>query len=246
MARASFVLFALLAYAIFFATFLYLVAFVGDLPWIAKTVDRGPDGAVALAIPIDAALILMFGVQHSVMARAGFKAAWTRIVPEPIERSLYVLIASLVLIALFVFWRPIGGTIWSVENAIGAALLWLLFAAGWGIVLLSTFLIDHFELFGLSQVIRHWRGARAADPRFHQPLLYKLVRHPLYAGFFLAFWATPRMNAGHLLLALGMSVYMLIAIEYEERDLVRLFGDDYEAYRRRVGKLMPGVGRSRG
>jgi protein-S-isoprenylcysteine O-methyltransferase Ste14 len=243
MARASYVLFALLAYAIFLATFLYLIAFLGDVALVARTVDRGGIAPIMLAVPIDGALIVLFGLQHSVMARPGFKRAWTRIVPEPIERSVYVLAASLMLILLFRFWQPIGGAVWAVDNDIGAGLLWLLFAAGWGIVLLSTFLIDHFELFGLSQVVRHWRDTRPADPRFHQPFFYRLVRHPLYAGFFLAFWATPRMSVGHLLLAVGMSIYMLIAIRYEERDLVQVFGADYEAYRRRVGMLTPRVRR---
>jgi len=184
-------------------------------------------------------LIALFGLQHSVMARQGFKRAWTRIVPEPIERSLYVLIASLVLIALFWFWRPLPTEVWRVENSIGVAILWALFAAGWLTVLLSTFLLNHFELFGLQQVYLHAKGRAGAPPRFRTPFFYKLVRHPLYLGFFLAFWATPVMSQGHLLLAVGMSVYMLIAIVYEERDLVGLFGEDYENYRRDVGMLTP-------
>ena len=238
MSKAASLLFAVVAYAIFFATFLYLIAFAGDLPWVPVTVDRGPEASLGIALGVDLALIALFGLQHSVMARQGFKRAWTRVVPEPAERSVYVLAASAALIVLFAFWRPIEGTVWSVGGAAAYA-LWALFALGWLIVLLSTFLINHFELFGLQQAWFHARGRQAAPPQFRQPLLYKHVRHPLYAGFFLAFWATPQMSYGHLLLALGMSVYMLIAIRYEERDLVGLFGDDYDEYRRRVGMLTP-------
>lgn len=238
MSKAASLLFALVAYATFFATFLYLIAFVGNLPLVPVTVDRGPDSPLGVALVLDLALIALFGLQHSIMARQGFKKAWKRIVPEPAERSVYVLAASLALILLFVFWRPIEGTVWSVTGT-AAYLLWALFALGWLIVLLSTFLINHFELFGLQQAWFHLRQRQAAAPQFRQPLLYKLVRHPLYAGFFLAFWATPQMTYGHLLLALGMSVYMLVAIRYEERDLVGLFGRDYEDYRKRVGMLTP-------
>ena len=244
MGRAASLLFGILAYFIFFATFLYLIAFVGNLPWVDRTVDRGGiAGPVTIAVIINLALIALFGLQHSIMARQGFKRAWTRIVPEPIERSTYVLLASLALIILFLFWRPIPGLLWSVENQAGAYLLWALFGAGWLIVLLSTFLLSHFELFGLHQVWSHARGSELPAPQFREPFFYKLVRHPLYTGFFLAFWATPHMTMGHLLLALGMSVYMLIAIRYEERDMVRLFGRDYESYRERVGMLTPRIRR---
>lgn len=241
--RALFMGFALVAYAIFFATFLYLVGFVGDLAVLPLTVDRGPSAPLASALVIDVALIALFGVQHSVMARQGFKQAWTRTVPKPVERSVYVLFASAALIILFSFWRPIGGTVWDVANPLGRTILWVLFLAGWGIVLLSTFLINHFELFGLQQAWLHLRGREAAPHVLRQPLFYKWVRHPLYAGFFLAFWATPHMSLGHLLLAAGMSVYMLIAIGYEERDLVSWYGQQYVDYRARVGMLIPGIGR---
>jgi methanethiol S-methyltransferase len=239
MTRTFYLLFGTVVYAIFFATFLYLIGFVGNLPGVPKTVDRGIVGDVAPALAINLALIALFGLQHSIMARRGFKQAWTRIVPKPVERSVYVLFASLALILLFLLWRPIPGEVWRIENQAGAALMWVLFAAGWLIVLLSTFLISHFELFGVKQVYLHARGLTAAEPQFRQPFFYKWVRHPLYAGFFLAFWATPAMSYGHLLLAIGMSVYMLIAIRYEERDLVHLFGADYESYRQRVGMLTP-------
>jgi protein-S-isoprenylcysteine O-methyltransferase Ste14 len=239
MTRGIFLLFAFVAYAIFFATFLYLIGFVGNLPGLPRTVDVGPQSGVATALIVNLALIALFGVQHSVMARRGFKQAWTRIVPAPIERSAYVLFASLALILLFSFWRPMAGEVWRIDNPLGVGIMWALFAAGWLIVLLSTFLISHFELFGLSQAYLHLRGRAAEAPRFRTPFFYKAVRHPLYSGFFLAFWATPVMSYGHLLLALGMSAYMLIAIRYEERDLVHLFGSDYEAYRQNVGMLTP-------
>ena len=242
MTRAATALFSLVAYAIFFATFLYLIAFVGDIPLASMTVDRGPTASVALAIAIDIGLIALFGIQHSVMARQGFKRAWTRIVPKQAERSVYVLIASLVLIVMFAFWRPIAGTVWHVEG-VGAMVLWGLFGLGWVIVLASTFLINHFELFGLQQAWFHASGREAAAPQLRQPLFYKLVRHPLYSGFVIAFWATPHMSVGHLLLAVGMTAYIVIALRYEERDLVDLFGEDYEVYKTKVGMLIPGVGR---
>ena len=237
--RALFLGFALIAYAIFFATFLYLIGFVGNLDVLPTTVDKGPAGPIGAAVITDVVLVALFGLQHSVMARQGFKRNWTRIVPWPIERSVYVLFASAALIILFSLWRPIGGMVWDVANPTAQVILWALFLAGWGIVLLSTFLINHFELFGLQQAWLHLRNREPAKPVFHQPLFYKWVRHPLYLGFFLAFWATPAMSYGHLLLAAGMSVYMRIAIRYEERDLVRLFGSDYEDYRSRVGMLTP-------
>jgi protein-S-isoprenylcysteine O-methyltransferase Ste14 len=239
MSRASTLLFAVVAYAIFFATFLYLICFVGNAPFAPMTVDNGPETTVATAVVIDVILIAMFGIQHSVMARQGFKRAWTRVVPVPAERSVYVLLASLVLIVLFSFWRPIDGTLWDARGTALELPLWVAFFAGWGIVLLSTFLLNHFELFGLQQAWFHMRGRQAEPPQLRQPLFYKWVAHPLYSGFFLAFWATPLMTYGHLLLALGMSSYMLIAIGYEERDLVGHYGDDYVRYRKGVGKLFP-------
>jgi protein-S-isoprenylcysteine O-methyltransferase Ste14 len=246
--RILYLLFGVAAYLLFFATFLYLIAFVGDFPRAPLTVDRGgAGGPLGLAVLVDFALIALFGVQHSVMARPGFKSAWTRIVPPPIERSVYVVAASLALILLFLLWRPIGPDVWAVGNPTGAAVLWGLFGLGWAIVLVSTFLISHFELFGLAQVWGHARGAgEARAPVFRTPFFYRQVRHPLYSGFFLAFWATPQMSAGHALLAAGVSVYMLIAIRYEERDLVDTFGDDYRSYRERTGMLAPRLGRRKG
>jgi methanethiol S-methyltransferase len=242
MSRAASLLFAIACYAVFFATFLYLIIFVGDLnldPLKPLTVDHGPAAPPTTAAVIDLALIALFGLQHSIMARQGFKRQWTRIVPWPIERSVFVLAASIVLIILFVGWRPIGQVVWDVSNPTLRSLIWLLFWIGWGTVLLTTFLINHFELFGLQQAWFHMRGRPSEPPKFRQPLFYKWVRHPLYLGFFFAFWAAPQMTSGHLLLALGFSAYMLIAIRYEERDLVTLFGDDYELYRQKVGMLTP-------
>ncbi len=240
MSRTVYLLFAALAYLIFLATFLYLVAFVAGLPFAPYSVDAGGRlEAPLVAIVIDTLLILLFSCQHSIMARPAFKRIWTRIVPTPIERSMFVLLASAALILLFVGWRPLPDLVWSISNPILMAGLWILFALGRAIVLLSTFLINHFELFGLQQVWLHMRDRHAAAPELRQPFLYKLVRHPLYTGFFIAFWATPRMTQGHLLFAAGMSLYMLIAIEFEERDLLRIFGGEYEDYRSRVGKLAP-------
>jgi protein-S-isoprenylcysteine O-methyltransferase Ste14 len=245
MSRALTLLIAIACYAIFFATFLYLIVFVGDLnldPLKPATVDNGPIVAPFAAAIIDIALIALFGLQHSVMARQGFKRWWTRFVPWPLERSVFVLAASIALIVMFIFWRPIPSVVWSVNpitHPIFTSLIWLIFWIGWATVLISTFLINHFELFGLQQAWLHVRGRQAAKPELRQPLFYKWVAHPLYAGFFMAFWAAPEMTAGHLLLAAGMSAFMLIAIRYEERDLTDLFGDDYRRYRAGVGGLIP-------
>ena len=246
MSRTLNMLFALVAYAIFFATFLFLIAFVGDIPVLMQTVDYGPSSPPLMALVIDVALIALFGVQHSVMARPGFKAWWTRVVPTASERSVYVLMASAVLLVLMAFWRPIEGTVWNVTNPLGETVLWTLFALGWGIVLISTFLLNHFELFGLQQAWFHVRGKTAEPHQLRQPLFYKWVAHPLYSGFFLAFWATPHMTYGHLLLAAGMSVYMLIAIRYEEGDLTSYYGEEYTRYRKGVGMLFPRFGKRAG
>ena len=239
MSRALTMTFAIAAYAIFFATFLYLIVFVGDFSFSSRTVDVGPDAPAALAAAIDIALIALFGLQHSVMARQGFKRTWTKTVPPQSERSVYVLAASIMLMILFFGWRPIGAIVWNITNPALTGIIWLLFWVGWLTVLLSTFLINHFELFGLQQAWLYCRGRECAKPEFHKPFFYKYVRHPLYLGFFLAFWAAPEMTAGHLLLAAGMSIYMLIAIRYEEHDLIGLFGKDYEDYRQEVGMLTP-------
>jgi methanethiol S-methyltransferase len=239
MPRIASLIFAIICYAIFFATFLYLIVFVGDFSFAGITVNSGPEAPVARAAIIDIALIALFGLQHSIMARQGFKRWWTRFIPWSIERSVFVLAASIALIILFYGWRPISYMVWNISNPMIHSLIWLFFWVGWGLVLLSTFLINHFELFGLQQAWFYVRGRKHEPPKFRQPLFYKWVRHPLYLGFFMAFWATPQMTVGHLLLAVGVSIYMLIAIQYEERDLVSLFGRDYELYREQAGMLLP-------
>jgi methanethiol S-methyltransferase len=241
MSRALTFLFSILCYAIFFATFLYLIGFVGDLP-VPKTVDAPPSLMPREAkLVIDIALIALFGLQHSIMARPAFKRAWTRIVTPAAERSAYVLFASLALIILFRFWQPLDRTIWQVSPSMPwlSTILWAMFWLGFGIVLITTFLINHFELFGLQQAWMNMRGSEPAAPELRQPLFYRWVAHPLYAGFFIGFWSTPLMTAGHLLLAIGFSAYMLIAIQYEERDLTNVFGDNYRNYRSGVGMLVP-------
>ena len=241
MAGLLFGVYAVISYVIFFAAFLYAIAFVGDLPIAPKTIDSVPAGALVPALIVNALLLGLFAIQHSVMARPAFKRWWTRLIPPPIERSTYVLFASLALVALYVFWRPLPQPICTVTGP-AAMVIIALFWAGWGIVLLSTFLISHFELFGLAQVYRRIRGRTAAAPTFRTPAFYRLVRHPLYVGFIFAFWATPTMTLGHLFFAVGTLGYILVAIQFEERDLIDTFGERYLAYRRQVGMLLPKIG----
>jgi protein-S-isoprenylcysteine O-methyltransferase Ste14 len=247
MKRTSFLLYGVACYAIFSVTFLYAVGFVGDfwsvLGWAGPPLrgmnHGGPPAGLGEALLIDALLLGLFAVQHSVMARAGFKRWWTRFVPEPIERSTYVLAASLCLDVLFWQWRPLGTTvIWSVSGAPAAALV-AVSLLGYMLVLLSTFLFDHFELFGLKQVWCAFRGVPQPRLEFRTPLLYKAVRHPIYLGFIIAFWSTPLMTLGHLIFAVATAAYILVAIQFEERDLIRLHGDAYRDYRRRVWMLLP-------
>jgi len=237
-------LYGIVNYLLFVGVCLYAVGFLGNFG-----VPRGIDGPVnsplLVALVINLLLVTLFGLQHSVMARPAFKQWWTKFVPEPIERSTYVLFSNLALVLLFWQWRPIGGILWDVQQPVLRVALWSLFGLGWMTILASTWLINHFDLFGLRQVWLHFQGRPYTSLPFATPGLYRYVRHPLYVGWLLAFWATPTMGLAHFAFAVGMTVYILIAIQYEERDLVRFHGDRYESYRRRVPMLIPGLGTAR-
>jgi len=232
-----------ISYAVFFATFVYAIGFVGNL-WVPKTIDGIPQVSLWMALLINAGLLGLFAVQHSVMARPGFKRVWTRIIPRAIERSTYVLASSLALIALFRFWEPMGGVVWNVTDPVGKAILYGGFAFGWGLVLVTTFLINHFDLFGLRQVWLRFRNKAYTPVGFTTPGPYRLVRHPMYIGWFLAFWATPTMTVTHLVFAVATTAYILIAIQLEERDLAREL-PQYRAYKQRVPMLVPRVSKAR-
>ena len=239
MGRILAFLYGVVCYLLFLFTFLYAIGFVGNIV-VPKSIDTGQlNEPISIALIIDAVLLSLFAVQHSVMARQWFKRAWTRFVPPPVERSTYVLLASLVLLLLFWQWQPMGPVVWNVTNPTARMLLVGLFWMGWGGVLFSTYLVDHFSLFGLKQVYNHLQRRDEAAIPFKSPALYKMVRHPLYLGFIVAFWSTPRMTFGHLFFAIMTTAYILVAIQFEERDLIRAYGEVYRDYRQRVSMLIP-------
>jgi protein-S-isoprenylcysteine O-methyltransferase Ste14 len=238
MTRIASIWFGLIAYAIFLGTFLYMIGFVSGAV-VPKSIDTGPAVPTIQAVVVNLLLLSFFALQHSVMARRPFKQWWTRFIPNEIERSVYVLLASLILLLLVWQWRPIPAIIWSVEDPTAAAALTGLSLFGWLIVLFSSFQINHFELFGLQQVFANPADRAAGGARFKTPFVYRLVRHPLYLGFIIAFWSTPTMTAGHLLFAIVTTAYIFIGASLEERDLIALFGDQYRQYRERVAMVVP-------
>lgn len=231
-------LFGVVSYLVFFATFLYSIGFVGNV-FVPKSIDSGEPGSVTTAFLVNSGLLALFAVQHSVMARLKFKAWWTRIVSPAIERSIYVMLTSLLLILMYWQWQPITSVIWSVQNEIAGYIIWFIYFLGWAIVLVSTFLINHFELFGLAQVYRYFSGKDFKHSEFKMPFLYGLVRHPIMLGFIIAFWAAPTMTLGRLLFAVATTAYILIALHFEEKDLVELHGETYTEYQKSVSMIVP-------
>jgi len=236
--RLTTFIYGLLCYLLFFGTFLYAIGFIGNI-LVPKSIDSGRTGPLWEALFVDAGLLMLFAVQHSVMARPWFKRGWTRFVPKPAERSTYVLLSSLALLLLFWQWQPIGGTVWTVEQPVLRMVLYGFFALGWFLVLSSTFLINHFDLFGLRQVFLYLIGREYTDMKFRTPMLYKHVRHPLYLGWLFAFWSTPTMTLAHLVFAIATTAYIFIAIQLEEKDLVDAYGDQYRHYKKNVPMILP-------
>jgi protein-S-isoprenylcysteine O-methyltransferase Ste14 len=239
MKRTAALAYGVVGYLIFFGSFLYLVGFLGNLV-VPRSIDSGAPGPIGTAVVIDTALLVLFGVQHSVMARPGFKRWWTRFVPAPVERTTYVLATVAALIPLFVFWQPLPQAVWTTGGA-AASLLQVGFFAGVGLVLVSTFLIDHFDLFGVRQVVLYFLGRPYSEKRFTTPLLYKWIRHPLYVGWLATVWLTPTMSVGHFLLALVWTAYILVAIPLEEADLSALLGERYQSWRARTPMFVPRI-----
>ncbi|MCC6682067.1 MAG: isoprenylcysteine carboxylmethyltransferase family protein [Phycisphaeraceae bacterium] len=238
MNRALSLLYGVVCYVVFLYAFLYAIGFLGNRV-VPKSIDSGPESSLALSLVVNLILLGLFAVQHTIMARPAFKRWWTKIVPAQVERSTFVLFASLLLLLLYWQWRPLPGVIWSVQQPTAQTLLWGIFFLGWLIVLLSTYMVDHFDLFGLRQVWLYFRGREYHHPRFQTKSLYRCIRHPIMLGFIVAFWATPHMTVGHLLFAVATTGYILIGIQFEERDLVNYLGKDYDDYRHRVPMLIP-------
>jgi protein-S-isoprenylcysteine O-methyltransferase Ste14 len=241
--RLTIFLYGVVSYAVFFATFLYAIGFIGNIG-VPRTLDSAPGADFMTSLAIDLGLLGLFAIQHSVMARPAFKRWFTRVVPESAERSTYVLFSSLALIAMFALWQPLGGVVWSLTDASARGAIWGAFAFGWVLVLVSTFLINHFDLFGLRQVWLQLIGRPYTNLKFGTPGPYKLVRHPLYVGWLFVFWSTPTMTVSHLVFALATTAYILIAIQFEERDLVDHFGPTYSDYKKRVPMLVPSLRKS--
>jgi protein-S-isoprenylcysteine O-methyltransferase Ste14 len=242
--RNAALVYGAVSYSIFFVTFLYLIGWVTNLV-VPVSIDSGAPGNPFVAVAVDLALVAVFGLQHSVMARPGFKKALTRVVPQPIERATYVLASSAAVVLLFAAWQPIPAALWQAEGAVAVALQ-AGALLGFGIVLYSTFLIDHFDLFGLRQVFLAWRGRPYTEKRFVTPQLYRFIRHPLYVGWMIAFWSAPSLSVGHALFAAAMTVYVGIAIGYEERDLLAALGEPYQRWRAATPMFLPRVRTRRG
>jgi len=238
MERTIVFIYGVVAYVISLGTLLYAIGFIGNIA-VPKSIDDGPEGPLVESLLVDAALLGLFAIQHSVMARQGFKKRWTQIVPRAAERSTYVLISCLLLLLLFWQWRPMSETVWELDDPTAQIVLEALFWFGWLIAFRSSFLIDHFDLFGLRQAYLYLRGEKYTPVRFKMPGLYQYVRHPLMMGFLIAFWATPVMTFSHFLFALAMTIYIFISIHLEERDLIKLYGQAYQEYRRRVPLILP-------
>ncbi len=240
MKRMFVFVYGVVCYGAFFGTLLYAIGFIGNFG-VPKSIDSGPQGSTAAALLIDGALLALFALQHSIMARPWFKRAWNRIVPEPAERSTYVLFSSAALLFMFWKWQPIGGVIWNLSGGIGQTIMLGLYAAGLLIVLLATFMINHFDLFGLRQVTLYLMGRQYTHLEFRTPFFYRYVRHPLYVGWLLAFWAAPVMTVAHLFFAVMTTAYILVAIRFEEADLVTAHGEKYRRYRKQVPMIVPAL-----
>lgn len=238
MKKILFLFYGIVAYLIFFGTYCYAVGFVSTL-LVPKHIDSVPTTSLSYAFLVDALLLTLFALQHSIMARPAFKQWWTRLVPEPVERSTYVLLASVCLLLLFWYWQPLGGIVWEVDSETTQLVLNSLCLFGFGLVLVSTFLINHFDLFGLRQVWFYFMGRKYEAIPFRTPLFYNYVRHPIYLGFIIAFWATPTMTAAHLFFAIMTTAYMVVAIQFEENDLIKQFGAKYMEYKKLAPMLIP-------